>query len=59
MRLRMKNFNFMGVHWKIQFLVDDGVHEKNVYILSPKSFGNSWGNSYTTFIILEIKSWIA
>ena len=25
-------------------------------ILSFKSFGNSWGKSYTKFIILEIKS---
>ena len=22
----------------------------------PKSFGNSWGNSYTKFIVLNIKS---
>ena len=26
MRLRMKNFNIMGVHWKIRFF--EGVHEK-------------------------------
>ena len=29
MELRKKNFNIMGVHWKIQFLV--GAHEKTIY----------------------------
>ena len=28
--LKMKNFNIMGVHWKIRFL-DGGVHETNIY----------------------------
>ena len=29
MGLRMKNFNFVGVNWEIQFL--RGVHEKPIY----------------------------
>ena len=31
MGLRMKNFNIMGIHWKIQFLGGMGV-KKNQYI---------------------------
>ena len=32
MGLRMKNFNIMGVHWKIQFLSGGGGVTKNQYI---------------------------
>ena len=33
MGLRMKNFNIMGVHWKIQFLSGGGgSHKKPIYI---------------------------
>ena len=28
MSLRMKNFNILGFHWKIQLLGGGGVHEK-------------------------------
>ena len=31
MRLRMKNFNIMGVHWKVWLLGGGGGHRKLIY----------------------------
>ena len=42
MGLRTKNFNIMGVHWKIQFL--RGVHKKPIYMEGlPKKSGGRLG----------------
>ena len=43
MGLRMKNFNIMGVHWKIQFLSGGGGVTKNQYIYIGFAWeGGAW-----------------
>ena len=44
MELRMRNFNIMGVHWKIWFL--RGLHKKNIMLGGNIKGENSkvWGN---------------
>ena len=55
----MPKFNFWKGDWALGYssilIWDFSNSPAFPKILSLKSFGNSWGNSYTNFIILDIK----